>query len=221
MPPTSSEARAALTRRTLSTGHVLSAYSTWAPVYDRVFGLPMHFGRKMAVARANAIGGRVLEAGVGTGLALSLYEPHMRITGIDLSQAMLARAAERVRQHRLKTVEGLLEMDAGNLTFADHSFDVAVGMYLVSAVPEPEKVMDELVRVTRPGGSVITVNHFRSDSGGWKPIERALAPFSRKLGWDPVMPAERVLGRDDLELVERRPVAPLGLFTLLRFVKRG
>src|SRR6187399_1771015 len=77
---------------------VRAAYRRWAGVYDAVFGGISAWGRRRAVAEANRLpGGRVLEVGVGTGLALPHYARDKRITGIDLSAEMLARARDRVR----------------------------------------------------------------------------------------------------------------------------
>ena len=111
-------------------------------------------------------------------------------------------------------------MDAGDLKFADASFDTVVAMYVMTVVPDPEKVMRELARVTKPGGEVMLVNHFSQREGvrGW--VERRMAPFADKLGWRPVFDISRVMVCDDLELVERKALRPLGLFTMLRFAKR-
>ena len=74
-------------------------------------------------------------------------------------------------------------MDAGDLKFSDASFDTVVAMYVMTVVPDPEKVMRELSRVTKPGGEVMLVNHFSQDEGvrGW--VERRMAPFADMLGW--------------------------------------
>ena len=113
----------------------------------------------------------------------------------------------------------LHEMDAGALAFPDESFDTVVAMYVMTVVPEPERVMRELERVCAAGGEVILVNHFSQDEGvrGW--FERRLAPFAEYIGWRPVFGLDQVLVCDDLRLAERRSLRPLGLFTMLRFVK--
>jgi len=223
MPDQSSDAIAARRRSEgLTVSIVRSAYSRWAPIYDAVFWGPTLWGRDMAVARVNALGGRVLEVGVGTGMALPLYAPSVEVTGIDISPEMLVRTAERVERERLKArVAGLAVMDAGSLAFPDASFDVAVAMYVITAVPDPDGALAEMCRVVRPGGTIIIVSHFRSERGGWKVVERLAEPFTTHLGWDAGMPVERVLARPELTLVERCPVPPLDLYTLLRFEKRG
>ena len=212
--------------RIVAIGHihedaVRSAYRRWAPVYDHTFGRFATEGRHHAVDVINQHEGRVLEVGVGTGLSLPHYKRSLEIVGIDLSPEMLQKAHERVRTERLGNVSGLHEMDAGDLQFPDASFDTVVAMYVMTVVPDPERVMRELARVTKPGGQVLLVNHFSQEEGvrGW--VERRMAPFAEHLGWRPVFHVKRVLVCDDLKLVERRSLRPFGLFTLMRFAKRA
>ena len=199
---------------------IRSAYRRWAPVYDNTFGLVASEGRKHSVEIINQGQGRVLEVGVGTGLSLPAYSRQLEIVGIDLSPEMLEKARERVAEERLTNVTGLHEMDAGDLKFPDASFDTVVAMYVMTVVPDPEKVMRELSRVCRPGGEVILVNHFSAAEEsmlGW--VERRMAPFADKIGWRPVFDIDRVLVCDDLQLVEKRGLRPWGLFTMIRFRK--
>jgi phosphatidylethanolamine/phosphatidyl-N-methylethanolamine N-methyltransferase len=198
---------------------VRDAYRRWAPVYDFTFGQVAESGRKHAVKIINSRKGRVLEVGVGTGLSLPCYGAHLTVTGIDLSPEMLAKAAERVERGKLANIAGLHEMDAGALAFPDESFDTVVAMYVMTVVPDPARVMRELERVCAAGGEVILINHFSQEEGvrGW--IERRLAPFADTIGWHAVFELGRVLVCEDLRLAERRALRPLGLFTMLRFVK--
>jgi phosphatidylethanolamine/phosphatidyl-N-methylethanolamine N-methyltransferase len=195
------------------------AYRRWAPVYDHTFGRVSTEGRKHAVRELNKGTGSILEVGVGTGLSLGDYSSHLQITGIDLSPEMLEKARERVKTENLKHVRALHEMDAGDLQFPDASFDTVVAMYVVTVVPEPEKVMRELCRVTKPGGQVMLVNHFSQVEGvrGW--VERRMAPFAEVIGWRPVFDVSRVMVCDELELVERQSLKPFGIFTMMRFAK--
>jgi phosphatidylethanolamine/phosphatidyl-N-methylethanolamine N-methyltransferase len=200
---------------------VRDAYRRWAPVYDYTFGMVSTAGRRHAVELINSSKGKVLEVGVGTGLSLPEYKPHLEITGIDLAPEMLDRARERVNAEGLKNIAGLHEMDASNLEFPDASFDTVVGMYLITVVPDPEKVMRELARVTKPGGTVMLVNHFSQEEGvrGW--VERRMAPFADLVGWHSVFDMARVMVCPELKLVERRSLRPWGLFTMLRFHKEA
>jgi phosphatidylethanolamine/phosphatidyl-N-methylethanolamine N-methyltransferase len=201
-------------------GAVLDAYRRWAPVYDYTFGLVAREGRRHAVEVIVTRDGRVLEVGVGTGLSLPDYEQHLEIVGIDLSPEMLEKARERVATQDLEHVTGLHEMDAADLKFPDAAFDTVVAMYVMTVVPEPEAVMRELARVTKPGGAVMLVNHFSQREGvrGW--VERRMAPFADRIGWRSVFDLSRVTVCDELELVERKSLRPFGLFTMLRFAKR-
>jgi phosphatidylethanolamine/phosphatidyl-N-methylethanolamine N-methyltransferase len=199
---------------------VIDAYRRWAPVYDYTFGLVARESRRHAVRILNSREGRLLEVGVGTGLSLPDYKRHFEIVGIDLSPEMLEKARERVATSGLDHITGLHEMDASDLRFPDDTFDTVVAMYVMTVVPDPEAVMRELSRVTKPGGEVMLVNHFSQRQGvrGW--IERRMAPFADKIGWRSVFDVSRVTVCDDLELVERKALRPFGLFTMLRFSKR-
>jgi phosphatidylethanolamine/phosphatidyl-N-methylethanolamine N-methyltransferase len=203
----------------LDEGAVRDAYRRWAPVYDYTFGAVSTAGRRHAVEIINSGSGRVLEVGVGTGLSLPSYKKHLDIVGIDLAPEMLEKARERVKNEQLVNVSGLYEMDASNLRFPDNSFDSVVAMYVITVVPDPQKVMLELARVTKPGGEVMLVNHFSQEQGvrGW--VERQMAPFADLVGWHSVFDVSRVMVCDDLELMDRKSLRPLGLFTMMRFRK--
>lgn len=198
---------------------VREAYRRWAPFYDHTFGLVATEGRRHAVEMINQREGRVLEVGVGTGLSLPSYGDHLEIVGIDLSPDMLDKARSRVATEGLENVAGLYEMDAGEIAFQSGSFDTVVAMYVMTVVPDPERVMRELSRVTKPGGEVILVNHFSQEDGvrGW--VERRMAPFADKIGWHSIFEVQRVMVCKDLTLVERCGLRPMGLFTMLRFKK--
>ncbi|MFN0219603.1 MAG: class I SAM-dependent methyltransferase [Hyphomicrobium sp.] len=203
----------------LDEADVREAYRRWAPVYDYTFGKVSTAGRRHAVEVINASSGKVLEVGVGTGLSLPEYKPHLDVTGIDLAPEMLDKARERVEKERLTNVTGLFEMDAGNLQFDDNTFDTAVAMYVITVVPDPVSVMRELARVTKPGGQVLLVNHFSQEDGvrGW--VERSMAPFADLVGWHSVFDVSRVMVCDDLKLEDQKSLRPWGLFTMMRFRK--
>lgn len=203
-------------RTALDADAVRDAYRRWARVYDDVFGGVSAAGRNRAVAAANALPGRrVLEVGVGTGLALPRYAPEKRVVGIDLSRDMLARAQERVRTERLRNVVGLVEMDAERMGFADASFDIAVAMFTATVVPDARRLFAEMRRVVRPGGDLLFVNHFRAEKGLRWWAERTLAPLSRVLGWHPDFAITDLLD-DPGAAAEITECPPFGLFTLVR-----
>jgi phosphatidylethanolamine/phosphatidyl-N-methylethanolamine N-methyltransferase len=199
------------------------AYDRWAPIYDLVFGGVFGRGRQAAILATNSIGGRVLEVGVGTGISLPQYGANLRIFGTDISAAMLRKARARVADLRLGNVEGLAVMDAEKLEFPDHSFDVVMAQYVVTAVPNPEAALNEFARVLRPGGEIILLSRVSADAGMRRFIEQQLQPVVRRLGWRTEFAwsryAEWAAQVDGMELIERRPVPPLGHFSLIRFRK--
>lgn len=200
---------------------VRSAYRRWAPVYDHTFGKFVEAAVGSVTARANAFSGRLLEVGVGTGLALPHYSSRLQVTGIDLSPDMLARARERVDRERRQNIEALLEMDATALDFPDGRFDVAAAMFVMTVVPDPARVMQELARVTKPGGTVLICNHFSVEEGFRGAVERSLAKYAARLGWRPEFPVDTILVCKDLTLLRQTPVRPFGFFTMLEFRKAG
>jgi phosphatidylethanolamine/phosphatidyl-N-methylethanolamine N-methyltransferase len=205
---------------------VTRAYGRWAPVYDLVFGAVFEPGRRAAIAAAELAGkpgARLLEVGVGTGISLPDYRRDILITGVDISGPMLRRAQERVTQLKLGNVETLSVMDAANLALPDSSFDVVVAQFVITAVPDPEGTLDEFVRVARPGGEIILVNHIGAEAGPRAVFELCFAPLARRLGWRPEFRFGRIADwaahNGGVRLIERRPVQPLGHFSLIRFEK--
>jgi phosphatidylethanolamine/phosphatidyl-N-methylethanolamine N-methyltransferase len=206
------------TLATINDNHVVAAYARWAPFYDWSFGAFTRYPCRTAVAEMNLLPpSRIIELGVGTGISLPLYDTKHRITGVDLSGEMLARAKKRVSEEGLSQVEALEVMDASALTFPDGAFDAAMAMFVITVVPHPDKVMAEMARVVRPGGQVILVSHFSVDKGPRALVEKHMARFSSRLGWRPNFPIETVLGQPELRLIERRAVKSFDLFTLLKF----
>lgn len=202
---------------------VAKAYAAWAPVYDLVFGKVFDHGRQSTIAIADAIGGRVLDVGVGTGLSLGDYSRTTKLCGVDICEAMLRKAQERVRTLNLTNVEALSVMDAKHLAFPDATFDAVVAQYVVTAVPDPEATLDDFVRVLKPGGELILVNHIGAESGPRKLFELAFAPLARRLGWRPEFPWARLVNwaarHGGVNLIERRPMPPMGHFSLIRYRK--
>ncbi len=195
---------------------VRTSYRRWAPIYDATFGAITGVGRRRAVAYVNSRAGSVLEVGVGTGLALTAYKPHLEVTGIDFSDEMLAKARTKVAKLGLSHVRDLRQMDARTLDFPDASFDTVVAMYLVSVVPEPERVVAEMARVCKPGGEVVIVGHFARDTGLLSVLERAFAPLANVIGWHSDFEKARVLGCPLLEVTEESTLPPFAMFTFLR-----
>jgi phosphatidylethanolamine/phosphatidyl-N-methylethanolamine N-methyltransferase len=198
----------------------LRAYRGYAPTYDLVFGPILHDGRRMAVRLANnRPNQRLLEVGVGTGLSLPHFRRDATVTGIDVSPEMLAKAQRRAdalghaRDWRMEI------MDAQAMRFADDSFDVVIALYVASTVQDPARFGAELLRVCRPGGSIVIVNHFSSRPGLLGAAEKWLGRHAARLGFEPHFPLDRFIEESGLQPVECRSTGLFGYWTLLRAVK--
>lgn len=206
---------------------VEAAYARWAPVYDFAFDLLMAPGRKAAVSAAQAAaaraGGPILDVGVGTGLELSYFSQEAGLVGVDLSEPMLRRAQRRVAKEGLRQVVGLARMDATRLAFPDAAFAAVIAPFVMTVVPDPARTLAELLRVTKPRGEIVLVNHIGAQSGLWGRAEAALAKASKHLGWRPEFPwstiGDWIAAEPAATLLERREMPPFGLFTLVRIAR--
>lgn len=197
----------------------IRTYRLFSGSYDIVFGPVFHPGRKEAVRIANDRPGQhILEVGVGTGLSLPHFRPDSRVTGIDVSEEMLAKARRRAERLRLSHVEGLHLMDAENLEFPDNSFDAVLALYVASVVPNPARFAAEMRRVCIPGGTIVVVNHFTSEKFLARFIEKRLAGLARHIGFHADFPFDTFRRDSQLSIREVRPSNLFGYWKLLRCV---
>lgn len=201
--------------------HESKIYSEFSRYYDWIFE-NVFFPRIKRVITELGIepGASVLEVGVGTGLALSAYPKDCHLTGIDLAPDMLARAQRKVAREGWQHVE-LAVGDAQDLDFPDDSFDYVTSFHVVSVVPEPKRMMREMVRVCRPGGTIVIINHFRSERPVIASVVDRLDPVTRKLGWRTTLRMSELLESVPLELVRRYKTSPRSLFTVMIARKPG
>ncbi|HEC23792.1 MAG TPA: methyltransferase domain-containing protein [Chloroflexi bacterium] len=143
-------------------------YNRIAPLYDLMEALAERRYRNWR-ERVWALvqGPEVLEVGVGTGKNFPYYPADTRITGVDLSEKMLARAHRRAE--KLDHPPRLLQMDAQALEFPDNTFDSAVATFVFCSVPDPVLGLREMARVVRPEGRVVLLEHVRAEQPflGW------------------------------------------------------
>lgn len=180
-------------------------YSSYSGVYDLFFDTILHPGRKRAVeAMSIQPGDQILEVGVGTGLSLPLYPPHGRVTGIDISRAMLRQAEEKIREHDIENVD-LKQMSAERLVWPDSHFDKVLLPYVISCLERPVAVMQEVRRVCKPDGRVYFLNHFHSRNRILAWGEKRLTPLSKRLGFVLDLPLAVVTGSGlfRVEAIER------------------
>ena len=193
-------------------------YTTYAGFYDKVFGKVFHEGRESAIRNLNVQPNeRILEVGFGTGLALPMYPRHCRIVGIDLSEGMLAKAKEKAEAHRLEHVQ-LHRMDAGAMEFDDDSFDTVVAAYVVTAVPDYRTVVNEMIRVCRPDGRIIMLNHFSNGNKVIAAVEKVISPLTKHLGWRTDLSLNTVLEGTSLQIARKQRVNPLRFWALVECV---
>ena len=149
--------------------------------------------------------GRVLDAGVGTGRNIPFYPPGARVTGIDLSPAMLARATKR--RERLGATVDLLEMDALNTTFPDRHFDAITSSFLFCVLDDTQQLpaLREMHRICKPGGSIRVLEYALSKRPFKRFMMRLWAPWVRwAYGAAFDRDTEQYLSQANLELVEKR-----------------
>jgi phosphatidylethanolamine/phosphatidyl-N-methylethanolamine N-methyltransferase len=211
------------TVKDVSLSTVTKAYERWAPIYDRFYYKLLQPSQLKAVHAALSNGRRILEVGVGSGLALPYYPADAEVTGIDLSKPMLDKAVEKIAAHGLNNVTGLAVMDACRLGFRDGAFDAVAGMFMITLVPDAEAALDEFARVLRPGGEIVLVNHIGAEGGPMALFEKIVAPLAKKLGWRAEFPLQRL--RDwaasrQFEVVDVDPHGPIRYFTLIRLKDR-
>jgi phosphatidylethanolamine/phosphatidyl-N-methylethanolamine N-methyltransferase len=156
--------------------------------------------------------------GVGTGINAALYPRDCVVTGIDLSASMLEKARERVARKDIINVR-LLEMDAADLRFPDDSFDIVYAPYLISVVPDPVKVAQEMRRVCRPGGRIIFLNHFLSPNPLVSRAERLISPFTIHIGFKADLDLPAFLTQSALEPISIEKVNVPRIWSLVTCVK--
>lgn len=117
--------------------------------------------------------GEVLEIGVGTGLNLPHYPPHVRrITAIDPNPGMHEKLRRRARQARIEVDARTAGGEA--LPFADCTFDCVVSTFTLCSIAEVDRAVRELYRVLRPGGRMLFLEHGLSRDAGVARWQRRL-----------------------------------------------
>ena len=151
-------------------------YDRIAPRYDRIIRIAEQLlfrdGRRWVCSQAR---GDVLEVAVGTGRNLPYYPADVRLTGIDVSPAMLEIA--RTRARRLGRQVDLRLGDAQALDFPASAFDTVVFTLALCSIPDDRTAVAEAVRVLRPGGSVLLLEHVRSPMRPVQAVQRFLEPL--------------------------------------------
>ncbi|HUY27536.1 MAG TPA: methyltransferase domain-containing protein [Candidatus Binataceae bacterium] len=195
--------------------HESRIYSDLAHIYDAVFSRAFVDHEHEVVESLNLRPGqRVLEVGVGTGMSLDAFPPYVQLVGIDPSEAMLAHAHEKIRDNNWRHIE-VKKGDALNLEFPDNSFDDVVSFHVITVVPDPVRMMNEMVRVCKPGGRIVVVNHFASTNPILYFLNTLINPLTKLLGWTTRLRARDVLRGPNITLEHLAPVTSWSVHDLI------
>ncbi len=194
-------------------------YHTYSGIYDIVWGKLFESSRAEAIRHLDIRPGhRILEVGVGSGLTLPFYPRHCDVMGIDISSKMLAKARRRIQGLDFGNMT-LKRMDASHLDFEDDTFDAVFAAYVITVVPDPEKVISEIRRVCKRNGRIVFLNHFESDNPVLSMIERAISPFcAKRMAFRTDFPLSKLLEVEGLDMVRKRHMPPLNLWKIVEMV---
>ncbi len=196
--------------------HESRIYSDLARFYDQFFGRAFTDHEHEIIDQLNLRPDQqVLEVGVGTGIALDGYPPYVHVVGIDPSTDMLAQAVKRAEDNGWKHVE-LRTGDALNLDIPDSSFDCVTCFHVITVVPDPYKMMAEMVRVCKPGGRIVITTHFQSENPILSIFGNLLNPITRVLGWTSKLKKSRLLKDQKISVVTDSSCGPFHRLLILR-----
>lgn len=194
-------------------------YTVWAPFYDRAVSV-----LGFANARRHSIeqlglkdGDRVLVVGAGTGLDLDFLPPHVTITAIDVTPAMLRRLTRRAA-HMGRRVSAHV-MDARSLTFPEGSFDAVVMHLILAVMPQPEQGLKEAARVLKSGGRIAIFDKFLRDEEQASNPRRLLNLVTRTLFSDINRRLAPLIDGTGLVVVRNEPAALGGVFRSITLSK--
>jgi phosphatidylethanolamine/phosphatidyl-N-methylethanolamine N-methyltransferase len=195
--------------------HESRVYSDLAVIYDSVFGRAFVDHEHEVVESLNLRPGqRVLEVGVGTGISLGAYPPYVHVVGIDPSADMLTHAMKKVRENEWNHVE-LKQGDALKLDFPDNSFDDVCTFHVISVVPDAVQMMREMIRVCKPGGRIVIINHFGSENPFLYFLVSIMNPFTRYLGWTTRLRARHILDGQKIAVERNERVSRLSVHRVI------
>lgn len=197
-------------------------YKLWSPIYDSFFnkGIFLKARREVFAVPHFHEGQKVLFVGVGTGAELELIDhSKLQITAIDYSSEMLSKAKAKFVDSSIN----FLEMDAQHLSFNNESFDVVVGSLIVSVVPNPEKSIEEMIRVLKPNGKIIIFDKFAPKNANISLMKKIFRPIITKLGTDIGINFEQLISNHILclEVNEDKELMFNGMFRKIIMTKKS
>jgi phosphatidylethanolamine/phosphatidyl-N-methylethanolamine N-methyltransferase len=201
--------------------HESRIYSDLARFYDHTFGRIFVDHEHEVIEQLNLRPGqRLLEIGVGTGISLDAYPAYVNVVGIDPSADMLAQAVKKTRESRWSHIE-LREGDALNLSFADNSFDWVMSFHVMTVVPDPLRMMRESVRVCKPGGRIVHVNHFASENPFLYSMVWIANPLTKHLGWTTRLRVKDVLDGQRIRIERNERISRFSVHRMVVATKQA
>lgn len=191
----------------------LQIYQYWSSFYDLVFNPIFRRERQKAIAQLELDAGQcLLVPGIGTGLDIPFLPDDVAVVGIDLSEAMLAKARQKVGERDIT----LQAMDAQSLEFPDVHFDAVLLNLVLSVVPDGRAALAEAMRVLRPGGQIIIFDKFLPEEANISGGRALLGPLIRVFGTDPNRKfSEMIAGLDGLNIKENAPSLLRGQYRII------
>jgi phosphatidylethanolamine/phosphatidyl-N-methylethanolamine N-methyltransferase len=195
--------------------HASRLYRELVPAYEALWPMVAKKRIRHAIGNLGLVGGqRVLEVGVGTGMSLSAYPRDVDVVGVDLSEEMLGQAERQIQEERWSRIS-VMQMNAEQLDFEDSMFDVVTSFHVISVVSDPRRMMGEMLRVCKPGGKILIVNHFRSPNPWIARMVDSAGAFTRHLGWRTDLDLQDIVSEMPLRVDRRYKTSPASLFTIL------
>ncbi len=189
-------------------------YNIQSYFYDRLVGTMRRRQRDAISKMRLKEGDRLLDIGIGTGMSLATYPKYCKIVGIDISEGMMGRAHQRIKEDNLEHASLVLS-DAMFMPFKDHSFDHILISHVITVVSDPTRLFEQIKRVAKPNARIVIINHFQS---GYRPIawlEKVLCPICVKLGWRSDLNLHELLEKTDIKVDFRYKVDNLDLWEIV------
>ena len=180
-------------------------YGNSANMYEKVMLKYWEYDRKQIIDLLELKGGeKVLEVGVGTGKNLEHYPENIELTGIDFTYGMLQIAKEKAGGYKNRNIE-LLEMDAENMKFDDNTFDAVLESLVLCVAPNPEKILREIARVSKPGSKIAIFDYTKSKEPEMIKWQELITPYAKTTGfppgviiWDPLIDYNEIIEKEGL-----------------------
>lgn len=164
----------------LTNAACFDTYERIAPVYDAFESLwEVSWKKRLRRMLFEGLHGRILDAGVGTGLNIPYYPAEAEIVGGDLSPKMLGYAATRARKHGREIA--LMSMDLRNTELPDDHFDGIISAFVFCTLSDQDRLaaLRELGRICKPDGTIRILDYSMSERPAMRLVMRCCEPWFR------------------------------------------